>query len=217
MGTSQPGRPRPVVEYWGRGDPRSFPPPPLPPGQTVAGGCVPAWPTSCGAQGTAGGSAYLDAVDDEGVAAEHPLQCPGLGVEGACAGVPAAGEHCGHTRHWAFRPRALHASRMPEGRGRGEPSHLTLSASQGCHKVRVGNIGSPLKGGATFIILSCYIPVRVTAGGLVGPSAVCCLAFLGLPVGLSCPSRCFLLPFQIQLGLGSHSGGLVEAEYCRQL
>lgn len=36
---------------------------------------------------------HLDAVDDEGVAAEHPPQGSRLGVEGARAGVPAACEH----------------------------------------------------------------------------------------------------------------------------
>lgn len=78
--------------------------------------------------------AYLDAVDDERVAAEHPLQRPGLGVEGARAGVAAAREHCGHTRHW---PAALHVARTPRGRGQGvrvtgAPSGPHPPTSQGC-------------------------------------------------------------------------------------
>lgn len=78
--------------------------------------------------------AYLDAVDDERVAAEHPLQRPGLGVEGARAGVAAAREHCGHTRHW---PAALHVTRTPRGRGQGVrvtgvPSGPHPPTSQGC-------------------------------------------------------------------------------------
>lgn len=71
-----------------------------------------------------GRSAYLDAVDDEGVAAEHPPQRSGLGVEGARAGVPAAREHCGHTAPLASRPRPLGAPRGGgggvDGRGDGE-------------------------------------------------------------------------------------------------
>lgn len=61
-------------------------------------------------------TAYLDAVDDEGVAAEHPLQRPGLGVEGARAGVPAAGEHCEHSAPLGRPPEPRTSPRTPRGR-----------------------------------------------------------------------------------------------------
>lgn len=97
------------MDRWGPGAPRSFPP-------SRAGGRAPAQPSrERGARGTAGGGAYLDAVDDEGVAAEHPLQRPGLGVKCARARVPAAGEHCGHTRHCTS---GRQPSASPEGAGR---------------------------------------------------------------------------------------------------
>lgn len=125
-----------VLGAWGPASRPSLPP--SAPTASGTGGCIPAQPSSRGAQGTASESAYLDAVNDKGVAAEHPLQRSGLGVEGARAGVPAAGEHCGHTRHWASRPRALHVSRTPQGRGRAGRFTWTLSrphppALQGCH------------------------------------------------------------------------------------
>jgi hypothetical protein len=43
------------------------------------------------------GGSYLEAVDDKGMAPEHPLQHSRLGVEGPGTGVPTACEHCGHT------------------------------------------------------------------------------------------------------------------------
>lgn len=111
------------------------PPLPLP-----GGGCRRArprsahWPRGPGE----GGSAYLDAVDDEGVAAEHPPQGSRLGVEGARAGVPAACEHCEHTVRLASRPRALGLVPDAAGQGAGRGVTRTLPGTHP-HLPRMSN------------------------------------------------------------------------------